>query len=90
MAQVSAEKLEHTGPSIKKRVALVPPRESSWQVRQSRLCRKEKNRAISPEHQIMRGERVKMSKSRTLAKVRGSKREQGEKRVDSTVKEYRF
>ena len=38
----------------------------------------------------MRGERVKMSKSRTLAKVRESEREQGEKKVDSTVKEYRF
>ena len=33
---------------------------------------------------MMGGERVKMSKSRTLARV--SKREHGEERVDSTVK----
>ena len=39
MAQASAEKLEHTGSAEKKRVVSVP--ESSWQVRQSRLCRKE-------------------------------------------------
>ena len=31
MAQASAEKLEHTGPDEKERVASVP--ESSWQVR---------------------------------------------------------
>ena len=40
MAQASAEKLEHTGPAEKERVASVP--ESSWQVRQSRLYQKEK------------------------------------------------
>ena len=40
MAQASAEKLEHTGPDEKERVASVP--ESSWQVRQSRLCQNEK------------------------------------------------
>ena len=40
MAQVSAEKLEHTGPAEKKRVASVP--ESSWQVCQSCPCQKEK------------------------------------------------
>ena len=42
MAQASAEKLEHTGPAEKERVASV--QESSWQVRQSRFCRKEKER----------------------------------------------
>ena len=40
MAQASAEKLEHTELAEKKRVASVP--ESSWQVRQSGLCQKEK------------------------------------------------
>ena len=56
MAQVLTEKLEHTGPAEKKRVASVPQREreSSWQVRQSRLCQMERNRAICPEHQIVR------------------------------------
>ena len=38
-----------------------------------------------------RWERVKMSESRTLARERGrSEREQGEERVDSTMKEDRF
>ena len=37
MAQASAEKLEHTGPAEKERVAA----ESSWQERRSRPCQKE-------------------------------------------------
>ena len=43
MAQASAEKLDHTGPAEKERVASVP--ESSWQVRQSRPCQKEKEQS---------------------------------------------
>ena len=35
----------------------------------------------------MRGERVKMGESRTLARKRGSEREHGVGRVDSTVNE---
>ena len=42
MAQTSAEKLKLTGPAEKERVASVL--ESSWQVRQSHLCQKEKSR----------------------------------------------
>ena len=38
----------------------------------------------------MRGERVKVDESRTLARKRGSEREHGEERVDSTVNEGRF
>ena len=38
----------------------------------------------------MRGERVKVGKSRTLAREGGSEREHGVGRVDSTVKEGRF
>ena len=38
----------------------------------------------------MREERVKVSESRTLARERGSEREHGVGRVDSTVKEERF
>ena len=41
MAQASAEKLEHTRPAKKERVASVPQRESSWQERRSRPCQKE-------------------------------------------------
>ena len=39
MAQALTEKLEHTRPAEKKRVASVPQLESCWQVRQSRLSR---------------------------------------------------
>ena len=45
MAQASAEKLEHTEPAEKERVVSVPERESSWQVRQSRLCQKKKKQS---------------------------------------------
>ena len=38
----------------------------------------------------MRGERVKVGESRTLARERGSEREHDEERVDSTMKEGRF
>ena len=38
----------------------------------------------------MRGERLKVGKSRTLVKVGGSEREHGEERVDSTMNESRF
>ena len=53
MVQALAKKFKHTRPSEKKRVASVP-KESSWQVRHSRLCQKEKNRAVCPEHQIVK------------------------------------
>ena len=43
MAQASVEKLEHTGPAEKERVASV--QESSWLVRQNRLCQKEKEQS---------------------------------------------
>ena len=38
----------------------------------------------------MRGERVKVSDSRTLARERESEREHAKERVDSTVNEGRF
>ena len=41
MVQALAEKLKHSGPAEKERVASVPQRNSSWQVRQCRLCQKE-------------------------------------------------
>ena len=61
---------------------------SSWQVRQSRLCQKEKSHVSrSPIREVG----VKMSENRTLARERGaSEREHGEERVGSTVKEGRF
>ena len=35
------------------------------------LDKRKRNRAVCPKHQIMRGERVKVGESRTLARVRG-------------------
>ena len=37
------------------------------------LAKSKRNRAVCPEYQIMRGERVKMGESRTLARVRGTR-----------------
>ena len=71
MAQASAQKLEHTGPAEKERVASVPQRESSWQERRSRPYQKEKEQSRlskAPDHE---GERVKVGESRTLARERG-------------------
>ena len=69
LAQASAEKLEHTGPAEKEKVSLQCHRESSWQVRQSRLCQKEQSsQSKVPDRE---GERVKVSKSCTLARKRG-------------------
>ena len=72
MAQASAKKLEHTGPAEKEGAA---------------LAKRKRNRAVCPEYQIMRGERVKVGESCTLVRVRGSEREHG---VESTVNDGRF
>ena len=53
MVQASAEKLEHTGPAEKERVASAP-QESSWQEHRSRLCQKEKEQSRlskAPDHE---------------------------------------
>ena len=68
MAQASAEKLEHTGPAEKERV--VTERAVSKNAGAA-LAKRKRNRAVSPEYQIMSGERVKMGDRRTLARERG-------------------
>ena len=45
MEQASAEKLEHTGPAEKERVASVPQRKSSWQERRSCPCQNKKKQS---------------------------------------------
>ena len=90
MAQASAEKLEHTGRAEKERVVSVPQREQLASTLEPFFAKRKRNRAVCPEYQIMRRERVKVGESRTLVRVGGSEREHGEKRVDSTVKEGRF
>ena len=64
-------------------------RESSWQVRRSRLCQKEKEQSRLSRVSDHEGERVKVNESRTLTKER-SEREHEEEKVDSTVKEGRL
>ena len=55
------------------------------------FAKRERNRAVSSEYQIMMGEGVKVGESCTLARQRGrSEREYEEKRVGSMMKEGRF
>ena len=71
MAQASAEKLEHTGPAEKERVASVPQREQLANTPEPPLIKgkREQSRLSKvPDHE---GERVKMGESRTLARERG-------------------
>ena len=68
MAQASAEKLEHTRPAEKERVA---SERAIGKNAGAALVKRKRNRAVCPEYQIMRGESVKVGESRTLARVRG-------------------
>ena len=57
MAQALAEILEHTRPAKKKRVASVPQRERERAVGKCArpvFAKKDRNRAVCPEHQIVR------------------------------------
>ena len=66
MAQTSAEKLEHTGPAEKERVT------SERAVgKNAGVAFAKRNRAVCPEYQIMRGERVKVGESGTLTREKG-------------------
>ena len=87
MAQASAEKLEHTGPAEKERVAT---ERAVGKNAGAAFAKKKRNRAVCPEYQIMRGEKVKVGESCTLTREGGSEREHEEERMDSTRKEGRF
>ena len=53
--QASAEKLEHTGPAERKRVASVPQREREVDKNaRAAFAKRERNRAVYLEHQILR------------------------------------
>ena len=91
MAQALAEKLEHTGSPEKERLTSVPQRERAvGKHTRAALAKTKRNRAVCPEHQILRGERVKVSESRTLAREREIRARAWGERVTSTVKEGRF
>ena len=68
--QASAEKLEHTGPAEKERVASVPQREQVARTPEPPLPKEKEQSRLSkaPDHE---GERVKVDESRTLARERG-------------------
>ena len=69
MAQASAEKLEHTGPAEKERVASASQREQL--ARMPELpCQKVKEQSRLSRVEDREGERVKMSESHILARER--------------------
>ena len=68
MAQASAEKLEHTGPAEKKRVASVPQKEQLASTPEPSLPKGKRNRAVCPEHQIVRRAFSVREVNRTAAK----------------------
>ena len=78
MVQTSVEKLEHTGPAEKERVAT---ERAVGKNAGAAIAKRKRNRADSPEYQIMRWERAAPWRVRG-----GSEREHREERVDSTVK----
>ena len=67
MAQASAEKLEHTGPAEKEKVASVPQREQLARTPEPSLPKRKGKCRLSrvPDRE---GERVKVGESRTLAR----------------------
>ena len=71
MAQASSEKLEDTGPAEKERVASVATDKANGKNAAAAIAKKKRNRAVCPEHQIMRGERLKVGESRILAREMG-------------------
>ena len=89
MAQASAKKLQHTGPTETERVASVPQRKQLTSTPEPPLP---KRKETEPSVQSTRswGERVKVGESYTLMRERETEREHEEKTVDSTVKEVRF
>ena len=54
------------------------------------LAKRKRNRAVCPEYQIMREEKVKVGESRTLARERKIRAGAWRGEVDSTVNEGRF
>ena len=83
MAQASAEKLEHTGPAEKERVAT---ERAVGKNAGAAFAKRKRNRAVCPDYQIMRGRESRWARAASW-RERG---EHEEERVDSTVKRGRF
>ena len=86
MAQASAEKLEHTGPAEKERVASAAQR-AFGKYAGAYFAKRKRNRVVCPDHE--RGESQGGQKPH-LGERGGSERKQEEERVNSTVKEGRL
>ena len=71
MALASAEKLEHTGPAEWERVASVPQREQLARTPEPPLPKGKGTGPSVQSNRIMRGERVKVDESCTLARKGG-------------------
>ena len=56
MVQVSAEKLEHTGPAEKEKSGLSATERAVGKCAGAAYAKRKRNRAVSLEYQIMRGE----------------------------------
>ena len=69
MAQALAEKREQTGPAEKKS-GLSATERAVGKYAGAALAKRERNRAVCPEYQIVMEERLKMGESRTLARER--------------------
>ena len=70
MAHASADKLEHTGPAEKESCLSATERAVGKYARAA-FAKRKRNRAVGPKHQIVRGEKVKVGESRSLARERG-------------------
>ena len=70
MAQASAEKLEQTGLAEKERVASVPQRQQFGKYARA-FAKRKKNRAVCPEHQIVRGEKIMVGECRIFSREEG-------------------
>ena len=70
MAQASAEKLEHTGPAEKGKSGLDATERAVGKYARDSFAKRKRNKAVCPEYQIIRGERVKVGRSCTLVRKR--------------------
>ena len=83
----SVEKLEHTV-HAEKESDLGATEKAVGNYTRAAFAKRRRNRAVCPEYQIMRGERESRWARTAPWRERGeSKREHGEERVDSTVKD---
>ena len=70
MAQASAEKLDHIGPAGKQRVASMPQREQFASTHRAVFAKRERNKAVCPEHQIVKRAFSVREVKRTVAEER--------------------